>query len=129
MRIAFQGYEGCFHQIVAEEYFGRGVEILPCATFRRVADADKASLYVRTPPPSGTLLKALLMLEGVNLSKLQSYPVPSQPWHYSFHVDMEFECMDDYISALDRLQGETTELHVYGVYKKAINQYIYNDEQ
>lgn len=50
MRIAFQGYEGCFHQIVAEEYFGRGVEILPCATFRRVADADKASLYFRTPP-------------------------------------------------------------------------------
>ncbi|MBR3931788.1 MAG: chorismate mutase, partial [Tidjanibacter sp.] len=75
------------------------------------------------------LLKALMTLDGVNLSKLQSYPVPSQPWHYSFHVDMEFECMDDYISALNRLQGETTELHVYGVYKKAINQYIYNDEQ
>ena len=50
MRIAIQGYEGCFHQIVAEEYFGCGVEILPCATFRRVADADKASLYFRTPP-------------------------------------------------------------------------------
>ena len=41
MRIAIQGYEGCFHQIVAEEYFGRGVEILPCATFRRVAEAVK----------------------------------------------------------------------------------------
>ena len=91
-------------------------------------DADKASLYFRTPHKQGALLKALLTLEGVNLSKLQSYPVPSQPWHYSFHVDMEFECMDDYISALNRLQGETTELHVYGVYKKAINQYIYNDE-
>ena len=41
MRIAIQGYEGCFHQIVAEEYFGREVEILPCDTFRRVAEAVK----------------------------------------------------------------------------------------
>ena len=117
MRIAIQGYEGCFHQIVAEEYFGRGVEILPCATFRRVADADKASLYFRTPHRQGALLKALLMLEGVNLSKLQSYPIASEPWHYLFHIDLEFKCLDDYISNLNRLQNTTEEVHVYGVYR------------
>lgn len=273
MKVAIQGYEGCFHQIAAEEYFGRAVTILPCATFREVAAAvesgrveygvmaiensiagsiianyhilqdeqlqvegehylpieqnlmvlsgtrleeirevqshpmallqcteyldqhpwrliesedtalsarhvaeqglrhtaaiasrraaelfgleivapeintvknnytrfmilkrhdhaypvlaDKASLYFQTDHCQGALLKALQALEGINLSKLQSYPIPNRPWHYSFHVDMEFDRLDDYISALDRLQRVTTEIHVYGVYKKAINRYVH----
>ena len=37
MRVAIQGYEGCFHQIVARHYFGNEVETVPCATFREVA--------------------------------------------------------------------------------------------
>ena len=39
LKVAIQGYEGCFHQIVANEYFGRMVDILPCATFRDVVRA------------------------------------------------------------------------------------------
>ena len=36
MRVAIQGYEGCFHHIAAEGYFGEGIEIVPCATFREL---------------------------------------------------------------------------------------------
>lgn len=85
--------------------------------------ADKASLYFKTDHRQGALLKALQSLEGVNLSKLQSYPIPSEPWHYLFHVDMEFDSMDDYIGALNRLQSVAREIHVYGVYRKAKNLY------
>jgi prephenate dehydratase len=31
--LAIQGYEGSFHQVAARSFFGKQVEILPCATF------------------------------------------------------------------------------------------------
>jgi prephenate dehydratase len=31
--VAIQGYEGSFHQVAARSFFGKKVEILPCATF------------------------------------------------------------------------------------------------
>ena len=37
LKIAIQGYEGCFHQIVAHKFFGTNIETLPCDTFREVA--------------------------------------------------------------------------------------------
>lgn len=80
-------------------------------------DANKASLYFKTDHKEGSLLKALSCLDGINLSKLQSYPIPSEPWHYLFHIDLEFACLDDYILNLNRLQEVTREIHVYGVYK------------
>ena len=80
-------------------------------------DANKASLYFKTNHEEGSLLKALSVLKGINLSKLQSYPIPSEPWHYMFHIDLEFKCLDDYIRNLDRLHSVTKEIHVYGVYR------------
>ena len=80
-------------------------------------DANKASLYFKTDPCEGSLLKALSRLEDINLSKLQSYPIPSEPWHYLFHIDLEFKCLDDYIRNLNNLQEATKEIHVYGVYR------------
>ena len=35
-----------------------------------------------------------------------------------FHVDMEFACMDDYNRVIERMRSVTSELHVYGVYRK-----------
>lgn len=80
-------------------------------------DADKASLYFKTDHKEGSLLRTLACLQGINLSKLQSYPIPSEPWHYMFHIDLEFTCLDDYIRNLDRLQEAAEEVHVYGVYR------------
>lgn len=82
--------------------------------------ADKASLYFKTDHREGSLLRTLSRLEGINLSKLQSYPIPSEPWHYLFHIDLEFGCLDDYIRNLDRLQEAAEEVHVYGVYRSGL---------
>ncbi len=79
-------------------------------------DANKASLYFKTDHEQGALIRALSQLEDINLSKLQSYPIPSEPWHYLFHIDLEFNSLDSYIRNLDRLQRVTEEVHVYGVY-------------
>ena len=83
--------------------------------------ANKASLYFKTDHRQGSLLRALSQLDGINLSKLQSYPIPSEPWHYLFHVDLEFDCLDDYIRSLDRLHREAEEVHVYGVYRSGLD--------
>lgn len=79
--------------------------------------SNKASLYFKTDHKEGSLLRALSRLDDINLSKLQSYPIPSEPWHYLFHIDLEFSCLDDYIRNLNRLQAVTKEIHVYGVYR------------
>ena len=36
VRVSIQGYEGSFHQMAAEEYFGNNVAVIPCDTFRDV---------------------------------------------------------------------------------------------
>ena len=41
LKIAIQGYEACFHHIAAIQYFGRDIQIIPCDTFRAVAEAVK----------------------------------------------------------------------------------------
>lgn len=87
-------------------------------------EADKASLYFKTDHERGSLRRALEVMEDVNMSKLQSYPIPSEPWHYLFHVDMEFGCLDDYIRTLDRLHSVTEEVHVYGVYRNGLDRNI-----
>lgn len=84
-------------------------------------DANKASMYFKTDHRSGALMRALSQLDGVNMSKLQSYPISSEPWHYLFHIDIEFDCLDDYIINLERLQRVTEEVHVYGVYHNGLN--------
>ncbi|MBS1933121.1 MAG: chorismate mutase, partial [Bacteroidetes bacterium] len=35
-RVSIQGYEGSFHQEAARQFFGKQVEVIPCATFREV---------------------------------------------------------------------------------------------
>lgn len=79
-------------------------------------DANKASLYFKADNRPGALIAALQTFSDVNMTKLQSYPVPSEPWHYMFHVDLEFDNLDLYFENLARLQTATSEVHVYGVY-------------
>lgn len=85
---------------------------------RYPADANKASLYFKTDHRQGSLLRALQTMDSVNMSKLQSYPIPSEPWHYMFHVDMEFDSIYEWVRLLDRLQEVAQSVHVYGVYKR-----------
>jgi prephenate dehydratase len=35
-KVSIQGYEGSFHQVAAQQFFGKDVQVLPCGTFRDV---------------------------------------------------------------------------------------------
>jgi len=85
-----------------------------------VADADKASVNFHTDHSRGSLAKVLSKIAegGINLSKLQSFPIPGSDWKYSFHADMEFDSIDQFNAVIESIKSVTAELKIYGVYKK-----------
>jgi prephenate dehydratase len=87
---------------------------------KKVEDANKASVNFHTDHSRGSLAKVLTKIAdgGINLSKLQSFPIPGSDWEYSFHADMEFDTLDQFNTVIDAIKSITAELKVYGVYKK-----------
>jgi prephenate dehydratase len=85
-----------------------------------VDGADKASVNFHTDHSRGSLARVLTRIAegGINLSKLQSFPIPGSNWQYSFHADMEFGSIDQFNEVITNIQPITAELKVYGVYKK-----------
>ena len=85
-----------------------------------VAQPDKASLYFYTSHAPGMLARVLTLVasHGLNLSKLQSCPRPSQPWHYGFHADVEFDALTQLTQLLAALPAVTEELRVLGTYHR-----------
>lgn len=85
-----------------------------------VASPDKASLYFYTSHAPGMLARVLTLVasHGLNLSKLQSCPRPSQPWHYGFHADVEFAAPAQLAALLTELPAVTEELRVLGAYQR-----------
>ncbi len=72
-----------------------------------VGFADKMSVAFAVEHRPGTLVAALERLRevGVDLTKIESRPVPGRPWEYVFYVDLRFdgEAMAD--AAVAELKG------------------------
>lgn len=85
-----------------------------------VEGADKASVNFHTDHSRGSLARVLTRIAdgGINLSKLQSFPIPGSNWQYSFHADMEFDTIGQFNEVIEKIRPITAELKVYGVYKK-----------
>ena len=81
---------------------------------------NKASVNFFTDHSKGSLAKVLAAIADceINLSKLQSMPIPGSDWKYSFHVDMEFENVDLFNKAISAITPLTQEVKVYGLYEK-----------
>lgn len=85
-----------------------------------VTGADKASVNFHTDHSRGSLAKVLTRIAegGINLSKLQSFPIPGSDWKYSFHADMEFDSIEQFNTVIESIRPVTAALKIYGVYKK-----------
>lgn len=81
--------------------------------------ADKASLVFHTDHSKGSLSRVLGKISdcGVNLSKLQSFPIPDSDWKYQFHADCEFADILQWQNVLENIKPVTAGIMVYGVYK------------
>ncbi|MFZ9331295.1 MAG: prephenate dehydratase [Chitinophagaceae bacterium] len=85
-----------------------------------VANANKASINFHTDHAQGSLAKVLTLIakKGINLSKLQSFPIPGSRFNYGFHADLEFDHADQFNDVIKNIAGVTKYIRVLGVYKK-----------
>ncbi len=81
--------------------------------------ANKASVKFHTDHSKGSLARTLSIIAdgGVNLSKLQSMPIPGTNFKYSFHADMEFENTGQFSQVIKALESATEEIKIFGIYK------------
>lgn len=87
-----------------------------------VAGANKASVTFHTDHSKGSLAKVLTKIAdgGINLSKLQSFPIPGSDFKYAFHADMEFESISQFENVIEVIKPLTESIKIYGVYKRGL---------
>lgn len=83
--------------------------------------ADTLSLLFRLPHSAGSLVQVMNIFSdyGINMSKIQSTPIPRNPWEYYFYIDLQVK--PDHPKILDvlyQLQHETSELRLLGWYQE-----------
>ncbi|WP_051285455.1 prephenate dehydratase [Aequorivita capsosiphonis] len=83
-------------------------------------EANKASLKFILDHEVGSLSNVLQLLNtfGINLTKIQSLPIPEKPWEYAFFVDVLFEDQELFSEVISMLGKTVKELKILGVYKQ-----------
>ena len=89
----------------------------------QIDDANKASVNFNTDHSRGSLARVLTKIAdgGINLSKLQSFPIPGSDFKYSFHADMEFSDIQQFNSVIQSIKPITENLKIYGVYRNGMD--------
>jgi prephenate dehydratase len=84
-----------------------------------VADANKASVYFETDHSKGSLAKVLAQIadKGINLSKLQSMPIPGSDFLYGFYADMEVDNHPHFEEVIEEIKPLIVNAKVLGIYK------------
>ena len=92
----------------------------PSSTKTSVENANKASIYFQTDHSKGILAKVLAKIAqgNVNLSKLQSMPIPGSTFKYGFYADLEFDNKKQIEKVLEALKGLTNSIRIFGMYQK-----------
>ena len=85
------------------------------------ATANKMSVAFAIEHRPGTLVAALerLARAGVDLTKIESRPVPGSPWEYVFYVDVRFDQITKAEAALAALKEHCRMVKVLGRYRAA----------
>ena len=85
------------------------------------ADANKMSVAFAIEHRPGSLVAALARLAevGVDLTKIESRPVPGRPWEYVFYVDVRFEGAEMADAALAALAEHCGMVRELGRYRAA----------
>ena len=84
-------------------------------------NADKTSIVLRAKNTPGSLFQCMKCFadEGINLSKLESRPVISHSWEYSFYMDFETGInKPEAQRALENLKKSASMIKILGSYEK-----------
>ena len=94
----------------------------PLDSAKNGARIDKVSLVYGTENSPGALFRTLEVFarRGVNLSRLESRPIPGKPFEYLFYVDLTGDLHDKAVAAaLKELKEHITFVKVLGCYPSA----------
>jgi len=85
--------------------------------------ANKASVAFSLEHRPGSLIEALEVFRqaGLNLTKIESRPVPGRPWEYVFFADVRFEDGGRLDGALDQLRGTCEMVKELGRYRASVS--------
>ena len=85
-------------------------------------EIDKASLCFTLPHKPGSLAQVLTVLSfyDMNLTRIQSLPIPGQEWQYFFYADIKFSTYNRYRQALKAVRPLMAGLNILGEYKSAM---------
>ena len=83
---------------------------------------NKASMCFTLPHKPGSLTHVLTILSfyDMNLTRIQSLPIPGQEWQYFFYVDIKFDSYERYTQALSAVKPLMTDLNILGEYEAAV---------
>ncbi len=84
---------------------------------------NKASIVFSTPNEPGALFACLKILSerGINMSKLESRPIPGKPWRYMFYVDISIpEEEPVFDQAMEELKTKTEDFRFLGAYRASL---------
>ena len=86
------------------------------------AKINKASMCFTLPHKPGSLTHVLTILSfyDMNLTRIQSLPIPGQEWQYFFYVDIKFEQYERYLQALSAVKPLMTDLNILGEYEASV---------
>lgn len=80
-------------------------------------NANKVSLCFELPHESGTLYNMLshFIYNNLNMTKIESRPIPGHPWEYRFFVDFEGNLKDAGVrNAINGIKEEAARLRILG---------------
>ena len=83
---------------------------------------DKALLCFTLPHKPGSLAQILTILSfyDMNLTRIQSLPIPGKEWQYFFYADIKFETYQRYLQALQAVKPLIEDLQILGEYIAAL---------
>ena len=83
---------------------------------------NKASLCFTLPHKPGSLAHILTILSfyDMNLTRIQSLPIPGKSWQYFFYADIRFDNYERYSQALSAVRPLIDDLRVLGEYTAAL---------
>ena len=86
------------------------------------AKVNKSSMCFTLSHTPGSLAHVLTILSfyGMNLTRIQSLPIPGQEWQYFFYVDIKFDDYVRYEQALAAVRPLMEDLNILGEYISAI---------
>ena len=85
------------------------------------AAPDRASIVFSALDEPGSLFRALQVLADreLNMTKLESRPIPGRPWEYMFYVDLDLDEVAAFETAMEELRDLTASYRLLGLYPGA----------